>query len=115
VIILFSKYGTSSAFSAVTLLVGWQEGHPACKTLSGGMLAWLCVWVKVAQLIPMLLTISCSRKSRLVLPAWFYFSGAGSPGWSQTKSKCVCVCVCVCGTSSLELISSVLAHWDILE
>jgi len=23
------------------LLVGWQEGHPACKKLSGGMLAWL--------------------------------------------------------------------------
>ena len=21
----------SSAFSALTLLVGWQEGHPACK------------------------------------------------------------------------------------
>ena len=35
------------AFSAFTLLVGWQEGHPACKKLSGGMLAWLCVWVKV--------------------------------------------------------------------
>jgi len=29
------------AFSALTLLVGWQEGHPACKKLSGGMLAWL--------------------------------------------------------------------------
>ena len=29
------------AFSALTLLVGQQEGHPACK-LSGGMLAWLC-------------------------------------------------------------------------
>jgi len=26
---------------AVTLLVGRQEGHPACKKLSGGMLAWL--------------------------------------------------------------------------
>ena len=26
------------AFSALTLLVGWQEGHPACKkTLSGGV------------------------------------------------------------------------------
>ena len=24
------------AFSALTLLVGWQEGHPACKKLSGG-------------------------------------------------------------------------------
>ena len=28
------------AFSALTLLVGWQEGHPACKKLSGEVLAW---------------------------------------------------------------------------
>jgi len=28
------------AFSALTLLVGRQEGHPACKKLSGGVLAW---------------------------------------------------------------------------
>jgi len=27
----------------MTLLVGWQEGHPACKKLSGGVLAWLSV------------------------------------------------------------------------
>ena len=33
-----------SAFSALTLLVGWEEGHPACKKLSGGMLVWLSVW-----------------------------------------------------------------------
>jgi len=26
-------------FSALTLLVGRQEGHPACKKLSGGLLA----------------------------------------------------------------------------
>jgi len=32
---------TSCAFSALTLLVGRKEGHPACKKLSGGMLAWL--------------------------------------------------------------------------
>ena len=32
------------SFSALTLLVGWQEGHPACKKLSGGVLAWLSVW-----------------------------------------------------------------------
>jgi len=25
-------------------LVWWQEGHPACKKLSGGVLAWLSVW-----------------------------------------------------------------------
>ena len=29
------------AFSALTLLAGWQEGHPACKKLSGGVLVWL--------------------------------------------------------------------------
>jgi len=29
-----------SAFSALTLLVGQQEGHLAC----GGVLAWLSVW-----------------------------------------------------------------------
>ena len=32
------------AFSALTLLVGRQEEHPACKNLSGGVLAWLPVW-----------------------------------------------------------------------
>jgi len=32
------------AFSALTLLVGRQEGHPACKKLSGVMLAWLSAW-----------------------------------------------------------------------
>jgi len=32
-----------TAFSALTLLVGQQEGHPACKKLSGGVLAWLSV------------------------------------------------------------------------
>jgi len=30
-------------FSALTLLAGQQEGHPACKKLSGEVLAWLSV------------------------------------------------------------------------
>jgi len=36
-------------FSALTLLVGRQEGHSVCKKLSGGLLAWLSVWSKVQQ------------------------------------------------------------------
>ena len=36
-------YNKQYAFSALTLLVGRQKGHPACKKLSGGMLAWLSV------------------------------------------------------------------------
>jgi len=39
------------AFSALTLLVGRQEGHPACKKLSGGMLAWSSVWSDVQTCI----------------------------------------------------------------
>jgi len=39
------------AFSALTLLAGWQEGHPACKKQSGGVLAWLSVWSEVQTCI----------------------------------------------------------------
>jgi len=35
------------AFSALMLLVGWQEGHTACKKLSGGVLGRLSVWSEV--------------------------------------------------------------------
>jgi len=30
--------------------------------------------------MPLPLTVSCSSKSRLVLPSWFYLSGTISPG-----------------------------------
>jgi len=36
-------YSITEAFSALTLLVGRQEGHPACKKLSDEVLAWLSV------------------------------------------------------------------------
>ena len=38
-------------FSALTLLVGRQEGHPACKKQSGGVLVWLSVWSEVQTCI----------------------------------------------------------------
>jgi len=37
-------------------LVGHQEGHPACKKLSGGMLARLSAWgadLHIAQQMPL--------------------------------------------------------------
>jgi len=68
------------AFSALTLLVGRQEGHPACKKLSGGVLGWLSVWSEVQTCIQPSwyhchILYLASVKSRLVLP-----SGTGSPG-----------------------------------
>jgi len=40
-----------STFSALMLSVGRQEGHPACKKQSGGVLAWLSVWSEVQTCI----------------------------------------------------------------
>ena len=50
----------------------------------------------MVQQIPLTLTISCSSKSRLVLPPWFYLSGTCSPGWSQTNSRTAVKRLCVC-------------------
>ena len=56
------------AFSALTLLVGWQEGHPACKKLQWwgtGMV--ICLEqdadLHMAQLMP--LTLSCFSRIQI--------------------------------------------------
>jgi len=49
--IIFLYDSVKIAFSALTLLVGRQEGHPACKKLSGEVLAWLSVLSEVQTCI----------------------------------------------------------------
>jgi len=39
-----------NAFSALTLFVGHQEEHPACRKLSDEVLAWLSVWNEVQMI-----------------------------------------------------------------
>jgi len=86
---------TSLSISALTLLVGRQEWHPACKKLSGEVLAWLSVCSEVqtaymAQLMPLPVTVSCFSKIEIgftfLVPAY-----PGSPGQSAIKRLCVCV------------------------
>jgi len=64
-----------NAFSALTLLVGWQEGHPACKKLSGGAGVVICLErgadLHMTQLMPLPLTVSCFSKIQLVSPFWY--------------------------------------------
>ena len=85
------------AFSALLLLVGRQEEHPACKKLSGRVLAWLSVWSEVQTCIwPSWchchsLSLA-SVKSRLVLPFWYRFIWV-IPG-KEPLNGCVCMCVC---------------------
>ena len=47
----YNSHCVGRGFSALTLLVGRQEGHPACKKQSGGVLAWLSVWSEVQTCI----------------------------------------------------------------
>ena len=65
-------------FSALTLLVGRQEGHPALKTEWWGADMVICLErgadLHMAQLMPLPLTVSCSVKSRLVLPFWYWLT-----------------------------------------
>jgi len=65
-----------TVFSALTLLVGRQEEHPAHKKLSDGILAWLSVW-SVMQMICIWFSwchchpiISCFTKIQNGLPFW---------------------------------------------
>jgi len=81
-----------SAFSALTLLVGWQEGHPAW-----GAGVVICLEqgadLHTAQLMSLPLTVSCFSKIQIgftfLVPAHL-----GSPGKRALKRVCVCV-VCV--------------------
>jgi len=65
------------AFSALTLLVGRQEGHPACKKLSGGVLAWL--------------SVSCFSKIQIGFTTFLVLAHPGSHGQRAVKRVCVCV------------------------
>ena len=86
-----------SRCSALTLLVGRQEGHPACKKTerwNAGMV--ICLEqgadLHMAQLMPLPLTVSCFSKIQIgftfLVPAHL-----GSPGQRAVKRVCVCVCV----------------------
>ena len=83
------------AFSALTLLVGQQVGHPACKKVSGGVLAWLSVWSEMQTCIwPSWChchSLSLAPvKSRLVLPFWYWLTQVVPD--KGTLNGCVCMC-----------------------
>ena len=99
----------NSAFSGLTLLVGWLEGHPACKKLSDGVLAWLSIWSKMQTCIwPSWchchsLSLA-SVKSRLVLPFWYRLT--------QVVLNKGPLNGCVCSGSGSSTSSSVAVVYD---
>jgi len=87
------------AFSALTLFVGRQEGHPACKRTKwwgAGMVICLelCADLHMAQLMPLPLTVSCFSKIQIGF-TFLVLAHLGSPG-KRPLNGCVCVCMYVC-------------------
>jgi len=67
------------AFSALTLLDGWQEGHPACKKNMGGWWRWALVspdGVAPSQMVD----VSASVNLPLNHKVQKFSSGTGSAG-----------------------------------
>ena len=97
-------------FSALMLLVGWQEGHPACKKLKwwgAGMV--ICLErgadLHMAQLMPLSLTVSCFSKIQIGF-TFLVLAHPGSPGKRAIKRVCVCVCM-VFGVGQLNCASQI--------
>ena len=97
------------ALSVLTLLVGRQEGHPACKkTERWGAGVVVCLErgadLHMAQLMPLPLTVFCFSKIQIgftfLVPAHL-----GRPGQRAVKRVCVCVCVCVRATLNHDSIN----------
>ena len=83
-------------FSALTLLVGWQEGQPACKKSEWwGVGVVICLerdgHLHMAQLMPLPLTVSCFSKIQICF-IFLVPTHPGSPG-QRPLNGCVCVCV----------------------
>ena len=93
------------------LLVVRQEGHPACKKLSDGVLAWLSVWSELQTCIwpsgCYWHSVSCFSEIQIgftfLVPA---DPGTGSPGQRAIKRGCVCVLLLFSTLASILLLLS---------
>ena len=83
------------------LLVGWQEGHPACKKTEwwdAGVVMVICLErgadLHTTQLMLLPLTVSCFSKIQIGF-SFLVPAHPGSPRQRDVKRVCVCVCLCV--------------------
>ena len=106
----YSVHQASFAFGALTLLLGRQEGYPACKKLSGGILAWLCHCHSLSL---------ASVKSRLVLTFWYRLTQVVREKQQQQREKRAVKRACVCTHQAPSSVVCLCVHrltttWSIL-
>jgi len=80
--------------SALTLLVGQQEGHPVCKKQMWAAGVVICLErgadLHMAQLMPLPLTVSCFSQIRIGF-TFLVSADPGIPGQRAVKQVGVCV------------------------
>jgi len=112
---------TAYAFSALTLLVGWQEGYPACKNWvvgcwRGYLSAARCSWCHCYSLS------LAPVKSRLVLPFWYWLtwvvtdkgllSGCGGVSVLTLHDKCQCIRYSTTMLIMIKQVARVILRWQ---
>ena len=100
VLVITSAFQTVKPFSALTLLVGRQEGVPACKKTEwwgASVVISLerCADLHMAQLMPLPVTVSCFSEIQIGF-TFLVLAHPGSPGQRVVKRVCVCVCYYIC-------------------
>ena len=95
------------AFRALTLLVGRQEGHPACKkTEWWGVGVVICLEqgadLHTAQLMPLPLTVSCFSKIQIGF-TFLVLAHLGSPG-KEPLNGCVCAAARYAVTANMQVL-----------
>jgi len=99
------------AFSALTLMVGRQEGHPACKKMGGW---WRWALVSPDGVTPSrIVDVSASVDLPLHHKVQRFSSGNGSPGWSRKKGRKTVVAVVIHSRAPLTFILPGFCVWRI--
>ena len=84
------------------LLVGWQEGHLACKKM-GGWRSWALVsrdGVAPSQMVSVFASVNLPLQHKVQK----FSSGTGSPGWSRKEGRKTVVVVCGgSGSNSIDV------------
>jgi len=96
------------AFSALTLLAGRQEEHPACKKLSDEVLTWLFVWSIWCHCHPIFCRfIEIQVGLTFLVPAY-----PGCPGKEAAKRTFVCQAgILEAGRPLCHPTKTVSKHW----
>ena len=105
------------AFSALTLLVGWQEGHPACKRTEWWGAGVVICLVRGADLPSWCHCHSlflAPVKSRLVLPFWYRLTRVVPDKGPLNGYVCVCVCVRARMSVRLSVGTQCWAVWTVV-